>query len=214
VVERPLRIVITGAAHGVGRLCALSLGDWQPELILCDHDGPGLSAVSNSLRCRGRFCDVASEASVEIFAADLLDRFDSVDVLIHCAGSGCIRALGMWRVARALLPALRRAPGEALIVNVAAPPSKPSVGHDFPYASSADAFAGLNAALVNATRGSNIRVESVPALDHESQPARPLHPSFCVSEVRALVTETFGLPPLSAAELGTSASASRRCAGR
>lgn len=213
MVERPLRIVITGAAHGVGRLCALSLGEWQPELILCDHDGPGLSAVSNALRCRGRFCDVASEASVEIFAADLLDRFDSIDVLIHCAGSGCIRALGMWRVARALLPALRRAPGEALIINVAALPSKPAQGHDFPYASSTDAFDGLTAALVNATRGSNVRVESVPAEDVETQPARPLHPSFCVSEVVALVAKTFGLPSPAATNSRTSASAPRRSAG-
>ena len=213
MADRPLRIVITGAAHGVGRLCALSLGDWQPELILCDHDGPGLSAVCNALRCRGRFCDVASEASVEIFAADLLDRFDSIDVLIHCAGSGCIRALGMWRVARALLPALRRAPGQALIINVAAPPSKSSKGHDFPYASSADAFDGLTAALVNATRGSNILVESVPAQDDESQPPRPLHPAFCVSEVVALVAQTFGPPPFGAAQSRTPGVVSRRSAG-
>ena len=207
-----MRIVIAGAAHGVGRLCALSLAEWQPELILCDHDGPGLSAVSKALSCRGRFCDVASEASVEIFAADLLDRFDSIDVLIHGAGSGCIRALGMWRVARALLPALRRAPGEALIINLAAPPSTTPQDHDFPYASSADAFDGLNAALVNATRGSNIRVKSVPAQDEQS--ARLLHPAYRVAEVMALVARTFDLPRLAAAGPKASTGSPRRCAGR
>jgi NAD(P)-dependent dehydrogenase (short-subunit alcohol dehydrogenase family) len=191
VFDRPPRIVITGAAHSVGRLCALSLAEWKAELILCDHDGPALGEVSSSLSCLGRFCDVASEASVAIFAADLLERYDSIDALINVAGSSYVRPLGTWRVSRALLPALRQGPGAALIVNIAA--RRPSDDGHFPYACSGEAAEGLNEALLNATRGSNVQVASISGQSYPAKMRSP-HPSLGASQAVALVANTFGLP--------------------
>jgi len=198
VRDQPPRIVITGAAHGIGRLCALSLSDWNLELILSDHDGAGLSGLCSSLGCLGRFCDVASEASVAVFAEDLLDNFYAIDGLIIVAGGGHIRSLGMWRVARALMPALRRSDG-ALIVNIG--PSADPRRHDyeFPYASSEEAFHEITSALVTATRGSGVEVASVAgAGPSASRQAR--HPSVCASEVLGLVARRFGLPPFGRAD--------------
>ena len=204
MADRLPRIVITGAAHGVGRLCALSLAQWPVELILCDLDGLGLQEISRSTGALGRFCDVASEASVAILAAELLDRFDAIDGLINVAGSSYVRPLGTWRVSRALLPALRQSHGEAILVNVAA---RQEVSPDicvFPYASSGEAVEGLNEALLNAARGTNVRVAAVAG---EARPprARATHLSLCASQTIALVAQTFGLPPFTVASRRPSA---------
>lgn len=189
--ERPPRIIITGAAHGVGRLCALSLAEWQAELILCDHDGPGLHEVTSTIGCLGRFCDVASEASVAIFAAEILERFDAIDALINAAGGSYVRPLGTWRVSRALLPALRKSPGDALIVNVA---SRCEDDCPFPYACSGEGIEGLHEGLVNSTRGSNVQVATVAG--RATLPATQLpNPSLGASQAIAMVAKTFGLPP-------------------
>lgn len=182
--------MITGAAHGVGRLCAISLTEWGAELILCDLDGLALQAVSSGLNCLGRFCDVASEASVTILAQEIDERFEWIDGLINLAGSSYVRPLGTWRVSRALLPMLRRSPHDTLIVNAAARP--PSLPDHFPFACSGEGREGLNEALLNATRGSNVRVASV------TDDARTMHAprlSLCASQIVALVAKTFGLPP-------------------
>jgi len=190
VLDRPPRIVITGAAHGVGRLCALSLAEWQAELILCDHDGPGLHAMTSAIGCLGRFCDVASEASVTILAEELIDRFDAIDALINVAGGSYVRPLGTWRMSRALLPALRRSPGEALIVNVA---SRCDDSCPFPYACSDEGFEGLHEGLVNSTRGSNVQVAAVAG---QAKSATQLpHTSLGASQALAIIAKTFDLPP-------------------
>ena len=192
MADRRPRIVISGAAHGVGRLCALSLGGWDLELILCEHDGPALKEVSTALGCLGRFCDVASDASVTILATELQGRFGSMDALINVAGSSYVRPLGTWRMSRALLPALRQSPGAAVIVNVAARARPEARG--FPYACSGEGIDGLNEALVTATRGTNVGVEAV----NDQTPPTLEHPSFRASKVVAIIATTFGLPPFTA----------------
>ena len=199
VRDRPPRIVIMGAAHGIGRLCALSLSDGDFELVLSDHDGASLNAVCSSIGALGRFCDVASEASVEIFAAELLERFDAIDGLIVAAGSGHIRSLGMWRVARALMPAMRRS-NSALIVGVGPAPESTWRDHEFPFASSGKAFVELTAALVTSTRGSGVEVASVEGAAPRSARQRR-HSSACTSDVLALLAKQFGLPPFGGKDL-------------
>ena len=68
------RVLITGACRGVGRECAEALAARGVELILADHDADGLRALSPQLAAVGRYCDVASEASVTVFAAEILKR--------------------------------------------------------------------------------------------------------------------------------------------
>jgi NADP-dependent 3-hydroxy acid dehydrogenase YdfG len=158
--SRP-RLVITGAAGGVGRACALALAELEADLILCDHDGAELQRTARSTGALARFCDIASETSVEIFAADLLARFDRLHVLINAAGAGYVRSLGMMRVSRALMPALRRGEGAKLIANVAAKPCLAQVAGLFAYAGSDSAFARLSEAIALQTRGSSVRTATV-----------------------------------------------------
>lgn len=155
-LDSPPRVLITGAATGIGRACAEALGARGAELILCDNDAQSLSAATDQLRAIGRFCDVASEASVAVFAADIIETFRSLDLLINAAGGGYARTLGMYRVSRALLPALRRGQHYKLMLNI--PPEEDAGVAIFPYASSGQAFQRLSAALAAETRGTRVSI--------------------------------------------------------
>jgi NAD(P)-dependent dehydrogenase (short-subunit alcohol dehydrogenase family) len=166
--DRP-RVLITGACQGVGRECAEIFAARDAELILADNDASALSELSQALGATGRYCDVASEASVTIFAAEILERFPELDMVINAAGGGYERTLGMYRVSRAFLPALRK--GKVLNILLSIPPAGKDAGTAiFPYASSNQAFQRLCAALAAETRGSGVRVLiGCPHGEHVSQ---------------------------------------------
>jgi NAD(P)-dependent dehydrogenase (short-subunit alcohol dehydrogenase family) len=153
--DRP-RVLITGACHGVGRACAEALYSSGAELILCDKDAVGLTEVAGTFEADVRLCNVAAEAEVLRTAADVIERYGSLDMLINAAGGGYERTLGMYRMSRALLPALCRG-NHKLLVNI--PPSTEE-GNEaiFPYASSKLAFHRLCGALAHETRGSSLAV--------------------------------------------------------
>ena len=155
VRARP-RVLITGACRGIGRACAESIAARGAELILADNDTDLLGKLAQELGATGRYCDVASEASVTIFAAEIIAKYDELDMVINAAGGGYERTLGMYRVSRALLPALRTGRPGGILLNV--PPSALDSAAIFPYASSQQAFQRLCAALAAETRGSSIRV--------------------------------------------------------
>ena len=155
-LDSPPRVLITGAGTGFGRACAEAMASRGAELILCDNDAQTLRDATEELGATGRFCDVASEASVAVFAADIIESFQSLDLLINAAGGGYERTLGMYRVSRALLPALRRGPHLKLMLNI--PPEEDAGVAIFPYASSGQAFQRLSAALAAETRGTGVDV--------------------------------------------------------
>jgi len=66
-----LRVLITGAADGVGLACAYAFAERGAELILTDSDGAGLTRATDAVGGFSRFCDVVSEASVAVFAAEV-----------------------------------------------------------------------------------------------------------------------------------------------
>jgi NAD(P)-dependent dehydrogenase (short-subunit alcohol dehydrogenase family) len=155
-LDSPPRVLITGAGSGIGRACAEAFYTRGAQLILCDNDPQSLRRATDELGGVGRYCDVASEASVAVFAADILESFRSLDLLINAAGGGYERTLGMYRVSRALLPALRRGPHYKLMLNV--PPDEDAGVAIFPYASSGQAFQRLSAALAAEAKGTGVSV--------------------------------------------------------
>jgi len=155
-LDFPPRVLITGAGTGIGRSCAEALGARGARLVLCDNDAQALRDATEELGAIGRFCDVASEASVAVFAADIIESFHSLDLLINAAGGGYERTLGMYRVSRALMPALRRGPHFKLMLNI--PPEEEVNVAIFPYASSGQAFQRLSSALAAETKGTGISV--------------------------------------------------------
>jgi len=155
-LDSPPRVLITGAGSGIGFACAEALNARGAELILCDNDARTLRQATEELGVTGRFCDVASEASVAVFASDIIGTFHALDLLINAAGGGYERTLGMYRVSRALLPAIRRGPHYKLMLNI--PPEEDAGVAIFPYASSGQAFQRLSSALAAETKGTGVSV--------------------------------------------------------
>ena len=154
--KRPL-VLITGACRGIGLRCAEALAARGAELILCDIDEARLDQVAERLGVEFSVpCNVASEASVASLTAQLAERSASLDMIINAAGGGYARTLGMYRVSRALTPALHE--GEyKLIVNV--PPSPRDADTPaFPYASSRLAFHRLSSALAFEARSTPVSI--------------------------------------------------------
>ena len=151
------RVLITGACRGIGHACAHTFAAQGAELILADNDAELLSTLAEELKAVGRYCDVASEASVTIFAAEILASYPELDMIINAAGGGYERTLGMYRVSRALMPGLRNGKFGKILLSIP-PAAADSDDVIFPYASSQQAFQRLCSALAAETRGSSIRV--------------------------------------------------------
>ena len=190
VPDDRLRVLVSGAAGSVGLACAAAFAARGAQLILCDHDGVGLAAAGDSLHAFSRYCDVVSESSVAIFAAEIAAKFPSIDVLINAAGRRYIRSLGMVQMSRALLPLLRRAEGNRLIVNVM--PSGGFVADGmFPNCGSRESFDRLTEALAEQVRGTAISVASIaPRLTSPrlSQPAEDEANAYRLEQVDAIET--------------------------
>lgn len=155
------RVLIVGAAGGVGLACAEAFAMRGAELLLADCDGTALTRAAERLGAFSRYCDAIGQSSVEVFAEELAAVVPGIEVLINAAGRGYVRTLAMTRVTHAMLPLLRRARGCRLVVNVASVGGFASRDGMFPYASSREAFERLADMLKEQTRGTGIDVINV-----------------------------------------------------
>jgi NAD(P)-dependent dehydrogenase (short-subunit alcohol dehydrogenase family) len=117
------RVIITGAASGIGQATAKALRERGDQVVGLDlQAGEGILA-----------CDVTDQASVDAAVAQAIEQLGGVDALVNCAGIGIpqsaaqrpddaalrvidVNLLGTWRVTAAALPALRAARGR--VVNI------------------------------------------------------------------------------------------------
>jgi NAD(P)-dependent dehydrogenase (short-subunit alcohol dehydrogenase family) len=118
------RVIITGAASGIGEASAKALRERGAEVVGLDlNPTDGLVA-----------CDVTDQHSVDNAIAEALKQLGGgVDALVNCAGIGLpqsatetpgpdalrvldVNLLGTWRVTAAALPALRASRGR--VVNI------------------------------------------------------------------------------------------------
>jgi len=159
--KEKLRILVSGGAGGVGLACAKVLADANVELILCDIDGFALTDAAKRLSAFARYCDAIEENSVTIFAAEIAEKFGTIDVLINAAGRGYVRAVAMVRMTRAFMPLLRRANGRRILVNLAPAGGFVSSNEMFPHGSSLAAFERLSEALAEQVRGTAIEVATI-----------------------------------------------------
>jgi short-subunit dehydrogenase len=163
---------------------------------LCDIDGFALTDAAKRLSAFARYCDAIEENSVTIFAAEIAEKFGTIDVLINAAGRGYVRAVAMVRMTRAFMPLLRRANGRRILVNLAPAGGFVSSNEMFPHGSSLAAFERLSEALAEQVRGTAIEVATiVPRLVGGTISGRPaqlyqlsrVHEAHTASRVASLV---------------------------
>jgi NAD(P)-dependent dehydrogenase (short-subunit alcohol dehydrogenase family) len=118
------RVIITGAASGIGKATAKALRERGAQVV-----GLDLKAGDDILAC-----DVTDQKSVDAAIAAAVERLGGgLDALVNCAGIGLpqsathrpgpdvlkvidVNLLGTWRVTAAALPALRASHGR--VVNI------------------------------------------------------------------------------------------------
>ncbi|HQR25249.1 MAG TPA: SDR family NAD(P)-dependent oxidoreductase [Steroidobacteraceae bacterium] len=163
------RVLITGAASGIGYECARSFAKRGARLAISDVDAAALDKaraelVASGASCFAMTCDVANEDSVNAFAAAVRRDVGPVDVLVNNAGVAYlggfeetplaqwrrildINVMGIVHCVRAFLPAMRAAGGARKIVNVASLAGFAPAPNMSAYAASKHAVVGLSEAL-------------------------------------------------------------------
>jgi 2-keto-3-deoxy-L-fuconate dehydrogenase len=161
-----MRAIVTGGASGIGAAVVELLRSRDFRVIVFDRDvEPG---VEDAIRV-----DVTDAAGVSAAVAEAVDRLGGLDVLVNNAGIGAagtvadnsdeewhrvfdVNVVGMVRVSRACLPALRES-AHASIVNTC----------------SVAATAGLpQRALYSATKGAVLSLTLAMAADHVAEGIR------------------------------------------
>lgn len=87
--------VVTGAAAGIGRACALALARFGADVAVCDRDADGLASLAPEIGALGRRCltevlDVRDADAVDAYSQSVATSFDAVHVLVNNAGGGFV----------------------------------------------------------------------------------------------------------------------------
>lgn len=80
------RVVITGAAQGIGKAIAEAFVAEGAELILADIDAERLAGSAAALGQESMVIDVSSKAEIERLFARVAERWGGLDILVNNAG--------------------------------------------------------------------------------------------------------------------------------
>jgi len=174
------RVVITGAAGGLGRAFALGFAAEGAQVMAADVNAEGIAQTAQLAGGLAQVVDVTNTASCEALAMAAQKAMGGVDILINNAAiyAGLARApmedldeavwdkvmavnvKGLWQVSRAISPMLRRA-GAGAIVNV----SSATVFSGSPmwlhYVASKGAVIAMTRAMAREMGDDNVRVNVI-----------------------------------------------------
>ncbi len=82
--------IVTGGAHGIGRVLSLGLADEGASVVVADVDEQAAQQLASEMTQAGKQClalpvDVTSEESTVAMARRTLERFGRIDILLTCA---------------------------------------------------------------------------------------------------------------------------------
>ncbi|HJZ61067.1 MAG TPA: SDR family NAD(P)-dependent oxidoreductase [Miltoncostaeaceae bacterium] len=172
--------VVTGAARGLGRVVASTLAQAGHRLVLVDRSPVADTAAdveAAGTEALAVAADVSSQSDVARVAAQTLERFGRIDVLVNNAGISLmkpaeatspedwrrvleINLTGPFLLCRQLGPVMLAA-GSGSIVNVASIAGLRGVSHRAAYNASKHGLVGLTYTLAAEWGGRGVRVNAV-----------------------------------------------------
>ncbi|MGC2829834.1 MAG: SDR family NAD(P)-dependent oxidoreductase [Candidatus Acidiferrum sp.] len=173
--------VVTGASSGIGKAIALTLAERGVEVHLVARRRDALEAVADQVRSigtRGHVspADLTSDDDIRELAEKMRRDFHQVDILVLCGGAifhGPLESAqladfdlmyrsnlrGHYALTQALLPLLRRRPGQIVFINSSAGLRSPAnVGQ---FSATQHAFRAIADSLRDEVNTDGIRVLSV-----------------------------------------------------
>ena len=148
-----MRVIVTGAASGIGRAVAEMLGAGSNQLMLTDRDADGLRAVADAIGAAAGTCvaDLGSADCGDVLVAAALAHMGGIDAVVSNAGiiAGAplvdqtieqfdriyaINTRATWLIAKAAHPHLAASRG-ALVATASMSATQPTPGLGF-YSSS------------------------------------------------------------------------------
>ncbi|GMB79491.1 SDR family oxidoreductase [Shinella zoogloeoides] len=176
------RIVVTGAAQGIGLAMAEAFLSEGASLFLIDRDGDLLSAEAERLRAAGgrighAAADITDALAIERAVAAATLEIGRPNALVNNAGVNVffeplklsdadwqrcldINLKGAWNCSRAVLPGLIEQ-GGGVILNIASTHAFTIVPHSFPYPVAKHALLGMTKALGLEYAGQGVRVNAL-----------------------------------------------------
>lgn len=151
--ERELRVIVTGAASGIGAAFAAAMAARGAKLVVADRNELALARIRHELDATAVRCDVLDEQSVAAMFDAAEAELGRIDLLINAAGTGYVRTLGVMRASREF--ARRAHADRAYIVNLAA---EPDAAGGIEYAGSKLAFNRLSEGLARAIESPGLKV--------------------------------------------------------
>ena len=175
-----MRVLVTGAARGLGRAFALAFAERGDAVACADLDADGAAGTAEEVGGLGLALDVADAASVEAAVREVVARLGGVDVLVNNAAlyAGlhrgpfheipddewdrvmAVNVRGTWLCARACVEPMRAAGGGA-IVNLASTTALNGSAGFAHYVASKGAVIALTRSMAREVGPLGIRVNAI-----------------------------------------------------
>lgn len=196
--------VVTGATGGIGRITARELACQGATVIIVGRErerGESTVAEAHAVGAAAAIfiaADLSSQEQVRRLAAEVVDRYPRIDVLVNNAGgmfrrrnlsadgiemTFALNHLSYYLLTHLLLPALVRAPA-ARIVNVASEAHR-GVDLDFDNLQGEQGYRGLRAYKRSKLANICFTFELARHLEGSHVTANALHPGFVATDIGA-----------------------------
>ncbi|HEX6801481.1 MAG TPA: SDR family NAD(P)-dependent oxidoreductase, partial [Candidatus Binatia bacterium] len=174
-------VIVTGGAHGIGKAYCAGFANSGARVVIADIDKPGAEAAAGEIGAQALpiQVDVSNEDATKKMAAQTLDRFGRVDILINNAAvftvvpmnRGRIETIdpeewdrlmavnlrGLFFCCRAVLPAMRKQQA-GKIINIASGTVFAGAPGKIHYVTSKAATIGFTRTLAREVGGDHINV--------------------------------------------------------